>query len=217
MTSLTDDNHVRDRRIRERCRPGGRSRDRGADDGHAGASRARTATGYYCEGPVALGHRRLSIIDVGGGAQPMCNEDGSIWVSYNGELYNELRAAGGARGERPSLSHRLRHREPGPSLRGRGRRFRPAAQRHVRAGDLGPQARKAGAGAGSNGPEAALLRGVAWRRPGVRFRAQGGAVASGDRPRDSTVAAWLATSFTNMCPHRIRSGSRSASCPAAMC
>jgi asparagine synthase (glutamine-hydrolysing) len=46
--------------------------------------------GFYCDGPVALGHRRLSIIDVGGGSQPMSNEDGSIWVSYNGELYNEL-------------------------------------------------------------------------------------------------------------------------------
>ncbi len=46
--------------------------------------------GYLCDGPVALGHRRLSIIDVEGGAQPMSNEDGTIWVSYNGELYNEL-------------------------------------------------------------------------------------------------------------------------------
>ena len=47
-----------------------------------------------------LGHRRLSIIDVNGGAQPMSNEDGSIWVSYNGELYNEreLRATLEAKG-----------------------------------------------------------------------------------------------------------------------
>ncbi len=46
--------------------------------------------GFYCAGPVALGHRRLSIIDVAGGAQPMANEDDSVWVTYNGELYNEL-------------------------------------------------------------------------------------------------------------------------------
>ena len=53
------------------------------------AHRGPDGDGIYCDGPVALGHRRLSIIDVAGGAQPMCNEDGSIWVSYNGELYNE--------------------------------------------------------------------------------------------------------------------------------
>jgi asparagine synthase (glutamine-hydrolysing) len=45
--------------------------------------------GLYIDGPVALGHRRLAIIDLAGGAQPLANEDGSVWVSYNGELYNE--------------------------------------------------------------------------------------------------------------------------------
>src|SRR5207245_2638171 len=37
---------------------------------------------------LVLGHRRLSIVDVDGGAQPMTNEDGSVWVTYNGEIYN---------------------------------------------------------------------------------------------------------------------------------
>jgi asparagine synthase (glutamine-hydrolysing) len=41
-------------------------------------------------GPTALGHRRLSIIDVSGGAQPLGNEDGSVVVSFNGEIYNYL-------------------------------------------------------------------------------------------------------------------------------
>jgi asparagine synthase (glutamine-hydrolysing) len=50
--------------------------------------------GEYRSGPVALGHRRLSIIDLAGGGQPMCNEDGTVWLVYNGEVYNfqELRA-----------------------------------------------------------------------------------------------------------------------------
>lgn len=49
--------------------------------------------GYYINGVAALGQRRLSIIDLGGGRQPMCNEDGTVWVSFNGEIYNfqELR------------------------------------------------------------------------------------------------------------------------------
>jgi len=45
--------------------------------------------GFHVRGPAALGHRRLSIIDVAGGAQPMSNEDGTAWISYNGELYDE--------------------------------------------------------------------------------------------------------------------------------
>jgi asparagine synthase (glutamine-hydrolysing) len=53
------------------------------------AHRGPDGDGIYCDGPVALGHRRLSIIDVTGGAQPMSNEDGTVWVSYNGEIYNE--------------------------------------------------------------------------------------------------------------------------------
>jgi asparagine synthase (glutamine-hydrolysing) len=49
--------------------------------------------GEYVEGPVALGSRRLSIIDVQGGHQPISNEDGTVWVVLNGEIYNfkELR------------------------------------------------------------------------------------------------------------------------------
>jgi asparagine synthase (glutamine-hydrolysing) len=50
--------------------------------------------GYFCSGPVGLGHCRLSIIDLEMGHQPLSNEDGSIWIVYNGELYNyrEIRA-----------------------------------------------------------------------------------------------------------------------------
>ena len=44
--------------------------------------------GYYISGPVGLGFRRLSIIDLEGGHQPMSNADESIWVVFNGEIYN---------------------------------------------------------------------------------------------------------------------------------
>jgi asparagine synthase (glutamine-hydrolysing) len=49
--------------------------------------------GTYICGPVGLGSRRLSIIDVEGGRQPISNEDGSVWIVFNGEIYNyrELR------------------------------------------------------------------------------------------------------------------------------
>ena len=56
---------------------------RGPDDG-----------GVFVGPGVGLGHRRLSIIDLAGGHQPMSNEDGTVWVLLNGEIYNypELRA-----------------------------------------------------------------------------------------------------------------------------
>jgi len=49
--------------------------------------------GYYVSGPVGLGFRRLSIIDLNSGHQPISNEDGSVWIVFNGEIYNykELR------------------------------------------------------------------------------------------------------------------------------
>jgi asparagine synthase (glutamine-hydrolysing) len=50
--------------------------------------------GYFVSGPAALGFRRLSIIDLQSGHQPLSNEDGSIWIVFNGEIYNyqELRS-----------------------------------------------------------------------------------------------------------------------------
>ncbi len=49
--------------------------------------------GYYISGSLGLGFRRLSIIDLKGGHQPMADNNGSIWVVFNGEIYNfiELR------------------------------------------------------------------------------------------------------------------------------
>ncbi len=64
--------------------------------------RGPEADGFWIRGNVGLGHRRLKIIDLEGGAQPMGNEDGSVIVSYNGEIYNflELRRVLEAKGHR---------------------------------------------------------------------------------------------------------------------
>jgi len=56
--------------------------------------------GIFTQGPVGLGMRRLSIIDVAGGHQPIHNEDKTVWVVFNGEIYNfpDLRRELQARG-----------------------------------------------------------------------------------------------------------------------
>jgi asparagine synthase (glutamine-hydrolysing) len=54
----------------------------------AQAHRGPDGSGVWTAQGVGLGHRRLSIIDLGGGAQPMVSADGKIAVTYNGEIYN---------------------------------------------------------------------------------------------------------------------------------
>ncbi len=60
--------------------------------------------GYFHAPWLAFGHRRLAIIDRAGGEQPMTNEDRSVWIVFNGEIYNH---------------HELRR-----ELKGRGHQFR---------------------------------------------------------------------------------------------
>ncbi|MHB1950480.1 MAG: asparagine synthase (glutamine-hydrolyzing) [Acidiferrobacteraceae bacterium] len=64
--------------------------------------RGPDGSGSYFDGPVALGHTRLSIIDPATGAQPISNEDGSVWTVFNGEIFNhvELRRRLESRGHR---------------------------------------------------------------------------------------------------------------------
>ena len=52
------------------------------------AHRGPDGQGQFVEGPAALGQRRLSIIDLEGGKQPMFNEDENLVVVFNGEIYN---------------------------------------------------------------------------------------------------------------------------------
>jgi len=57
------------------------------------AHRGPDGYGFEIHGSAAIGHRRLAIIDLEGGRQPLSNEDGQIWITFNGEIYNfvELR------------------------------------------------------------------------------------------------------------------------------
>ena len=58
--------------------------------------------GYH----IGLGTRRLSIIDVEAGHQPISNEDGTLWLTYNGEIYNYIEL----RNELEYIGHRFRTR-----------------------------------------------------------------------------------------------------------
>ncbi len=60
--------------------------------------------GYYLDDRCGLAHTRLSIIDLRTGQQPLCNEDGTVWVTFNGEVYNYIEL----RDELERLGHRFR-------------------------------------------------------------------------------------------------------------
>ncbi|HEX7654465.1 MAG TPA: asparagine synthase (glutamine-hydrolyzing) [Verrucomicrobiae bacterium] len=60
--------------------------------------------GYYFDGPLGFGFRRLSIIDLAGGHQPMSDAEESVWVVFNGEIYNYLEL----RSELERAGHRFR-------------------------------------------------------------------------------------------------------------
>ncbi|MEN6428934.1 MAG: asparagine synthase (glutamine-hydrolyzing) [Phycisphaerales bacterium] len=64
--------------------------------------RGPESTGVYIDDRIGLGHARLRIIDLESGAQPIHNEDGTLWIVYNGEVFNyvELRAELEGRGHR---------------------------------------------------------------------------------------------------------------------
>src|SRR6516225_1760652 len=66
------------------------------------AHRGPDDEGFHLDGELGLGNRRLSIIDLPGGHQPLSNEDGTIWITFNGEIYNyrELRIGLESRGHR---------------------------------------------------------------------------------------------------------------------
>src|SRR5687768_4836240 len=61
---------------------------RGPDDEGSLCQDFRLRPPYEAMPGIALGFRRLSIIDLAGGHQPMANEDESVWLIFNGEIYN---------------------------------------------------------------------------------------------------------------------------------
>ncbi len=114
--------------------------------------------GLHLEPGVGLGHRRLSIIDVATGQQPLYNEDGSVVVVFNGEIYNYQALMPELSRARPRLPHEERHRGDRPRVGSVGRALRRALPRHVRVRALGPQSSDAVPRARPAGREAAALR-----------------------------------------------------------
>jgi len=74
VVRFSRDHQVDPATVRQMCRA---MAHRGPDD-----------EGVYTDGPVGLGMRRLSIIDLATGHQPISNEDGTLWIVFNGEIYN---------------------------------------------------------------------------------------------------------------------------------
>ncbi len=68
--------------------------------------RGPDGAGLHTDDHAALAHRRLSIIDLAGGHQPLANEDGSIWITFNGEIYNHASVRPGLE----AAGHRYRTR-----------------------------------------------------------------------------------------------------------
>ena len=164
--------------------------------------------GYYVDGPVALGHRRLQIIDLATGRQPIANETGTVHAMLNGEIYN--------------------YRSLTETLRARGHRFTTSSdtevivhaweefgdglprplQRDVRPRPLGRRAPDALRRPRPHGREAPLLR-RAQRVVRVRLGDPRPAGPSRDRPRPRSagLARYLTSGYLPD-PHTILEGVR---------
>lgn len=87
--------------------------------------------GIFIDQGVGLGSARLSIIDLSSGQQPIGNEDGTLWIIFNGEIFNyvELRPELEAR---PHVQHQFRHRDHPAPVRRLWPRLPAAPERSVR-------------------------------------------------------------------------------------
>jgi len=68
------------------------------------AHRGPDGEGIFIKDNIALGHRRLSIIDIEGGKQPMNYNNGNLYITYNGEIYNYIEL----RKELKTLGHKFK-------------------------------------------------------------------------------------------------------------
>ncbi len=144
--------------------------------------RGPDGSGVWTAPGVGLGHRRLSIIDLGGGAQPMATTDHGVIVSYNGEIYN-FRAV---RAELEALGARFRPNRTPKSCSTAGAPWGPnparAARRHVRFRALRCPAPQPVPRARPLRSEAAPLCRAVRRRGRLRLGAQGPARAPAAAP-----------------------------------
>ena len=137
---------------------------------------------------IGLGIQRLRVIDLVTGDQPIHNEDGTVTVVLNGEIYNfrELRRRLSGNGH--TLRHRGRHRGDRPPLRGARAGVRARAARDVRVRPVGQPQAPAAAGARPGRQEAAVLL----RAPGraqLRLGAAGADAGPGGPARDRPPGA----------------------------
>ena len=139
-------------------------------------------SGYYHDEWAHLGHRRLSIIDLAGGHQPMANESGTCWITYNGEIFNHAEL-------RPALEkagHRYTSRSDTETILHAYEEYGPRSLEHFRGmfafAIWDGEQRRLVLRAGPAGHQAVLLF---LGRPGVRVcvRDQGAAGASRDFAR----------------------------------
>ena len=80
------------------------------------AHRGPDDEGYLIAGPLGFGFRRLSIIDLAGGHQPMSDQEESVWVVFNGEIYNFPELKSELEGAWPCFSNEVRYRSHRPRI-----------------------------------------------------------------------------------------------------
>ena len=161
--------------------------------------RGPDARGHSWPTGSALGIQRLRVIDLETGDQPIANEDGTVVVVLNGEIYNYRELRDELESTRAPIRHQRRHRDDRPPLRGARAGLRSAPARDVRVRALGRTPPAASARRGPRRQEAALLRLLDGARLSFASEIAGAArgrdgPAGGRSRRQSTAISRTATS-----------------------